>query len=201
MHINPQIFETVMLVCFGSSWPFAVIKSIKTKTVTGKSIIFLYLIFAGYISGITYKLSYNIDLVICLYIFNVSLVFTEIILYHRYNKKKVYMDKLSAPKELETNHIVSIYQPQIDGRLSDKAISLNLERCPQCKKFLFKKKNGALFCPNECDGHSRRTAFNTVMDPMKDRRCDIDPIRGESAWRLFLRPLSDPLFSSNQSQV
>jgi len=101
---------------------------------------------------------------------NGTLVFTEIFLYHRYNKKKVYMDKLSAPKELEKNHIISIDQPQLDGRLSDKAISLNLERCPQCKKILFKKKNGKLFCPNECDDHRRRLAYNTVVDPKKDRR-------------------------------
>jgi len=147
MHISPQIFETVMLVCFGSSWPFAVMKSIKTKTVTGKSIIFLCLILAGYIAGIIYNLSYNLDLVICLYIINVSLVFTEIVLYHRYNKKKVYMDKLSASKELERNCIVSIDHPSLEGRMSDKAISLNLERCPQCKNFCSGKKTAHCFAP------------------------------------------------------
>jgi uncharacterized Zn finger protein (UPF0148 family) len=49
-----------------------------------------------------------------------------------------------------------------------------MERCKQCKKILFKKKNGTLVCPNGCDEHHRRSAFNTVIDPMKDRRGEKD---------------------------
>ena len=45
-----------------------------------------------------------------------------------------------------------------------------MERCPQCKKILFKKRDGSLVCPNGCNEHQRRSAFNTVIDPMKDRR-------------------------------
>ncbi len=48
-----------------------------------------------------------------------------------------------------------------------------MERCPQCKKVLFKKKNGELVCPNECDAHQRRSAFNTVIDPTKERRGNV----------------------------
>ena len=52
-----------------------------------------------------------------------------------------------------------------------------LLRCPQCRKILFRKKDGRLACPNECGQSSQRRAFNTVVDPLKDRRAkqDFDP--------------------------
>lgn len=51
-----------------------------------------------------------------------------------------------------------------------KKESQGMQRCPQCKKILFKKRDGRLVCPNECDKNTRRIAFNTVLDPIKDRR-------------------------------
>lgn len=53
-----------------------------------------------------------------------------------------------------------------------------MERCKQCKKVLFRKKDGSLVCPNECNENHRRSAFNTVVDPWKERRGEetvIDP--------------------------
>lgn len=52
-----------------------------------------------------------------------------------------------------------------------------MKRCPYCKKILFRKKNGSLACPNECDLNTQRKAINTVIDPMKDRRtkAEFDP--------------------------
>jgi uncharacterized Zn finger protein (UPF0148 family) len=52
-----------------------------------------------------------------------------------------------------------------------------MQRCIQCKKILFRKKDGTLACPNECDQSGHRRAFNTVIDPMKDRRvkAEFDP--------------------------
>ena len=46
----------------------------------------------------------------------------------------------------------------------------DMERCKQCKKVLFKKKDGSLVCPNDCDDHHRRSAFNTVIDSVNERR-------------------------------
>jgi len=46
----------------------------------------------------------------------------------------------------------------------------DMKRCDQCKKVLFRKKNGSLVCPNGCDEHQQRSAFNTVIDPMNERR-------------------------------
>ena len=35
-----QIFETIMLVCFGLSWPFNITKSLRARTAKGKSVMF-----------------------------------------------------------------------------------------------------------------------------------------------------------------
>ena len=50
-----KILETTMLVLFGISWPFNLMKSIRTKSTKGKSLLFLILIDLGYIAGITSK--------------------------------------------------------------------------------------------------------------------------------------------------
>jgi uncharacterized Zn finger protein (UPF0148 family) len=49
-----------------------------------------------------------------------------------------------------------------------------MEQCDQCKKVLFKKKDGTLFCPNGCKENQERLAFNTVIDPTKERRGALD---------------------------
>lgn len=86
--INPHVFECVMLLCFGCSWPFAIAKTIRSKTVEGKSIIFISLIFIGYLAGVVFKLTGGLDYVIWLYMINGSMVFTEIILYYKYHKSE-----------------------------------------------------------------------------------------------------------------
>ena len=50
-----DIFEAVMVVSFGASWPFNVMKSFKARTAKGKSPLFLILILFGYVAGITAK--------------------------------------------------------------------------------------------------------------------------------------------------
>jgi hypothetical protein len=86
MQFHPHIFESIMLICFGSSWPFAIRNTLKTKSVQGKSIVFLGLLFVGYLSGITFKLMNHVDTVIWLYVFNSTMILTEIGLYFKYSK-------------------------------------------------------------------------------------------------------------------
>ena len=50
-----KILEAVMLILFGISWPFNLLKSIKSKSTKGKSLIFLICIDCGYVAGITSK--------------------------------------------------------------------------------------------------------------------------------------------------
>ena len=45
--------ETIMIVCFGLSWPLSVYKSWKSRTTKGKSLQFELFVWIGYIFGIT----------------------------------------------------------------------------------------------------------------------------------------------------
>ncbi|MCE5249006.1 PQ-loop repeat-containing protein [bacterium] len=87
------IFEGIMIFCWGVSWPAAVIKTYRTKSIDGVSIVFLWFVFTGYISGLLFKISEasssgTINPVIVLYIFNFLLVGIELILYYRYRRRK-----------------------------------------------------------------------------------------------------------------
>jgi hypothetical protein len=77
-------FEIVMLVCFGASWPMAIVKTIRSKNPAGKSFMFMYLILLGYLSGGMNKLYYHWDNVFWLYMFNGLMVATDIVLTHYY---------------------------------------------------------------------------------------------------------------------
>ena len=81
-----SIFEAIMLICFGAAWPFSIYKSYVSRSNSGKSIMFLLVVFLGYVSGVFHKLFYNFDLVIYLYGLNGCMVFADIILHFR-NKK------------------------------------------------------------------------------------------------------------------
>ena len=77
-----QIFESLMLICFGISWPISVYKSITSRSTKGKSVIFTVAILVGYISGILGKIaSGNIYYVLYLYIFNFIVVSIDFALY------------------------------------------------------------------------------------------------------------------------
>jgi len=75
-----SFFEAGMLLCFGASWPFSVYKTWKMKTGKGKSFIFLWLVFIGYVCGITHKLLHSRDLVIIIYLMNAVLVLADLVL-------------------------------------------------------------------------------------------------------------------------
>lgn len=80
-----SIFEIIMLLCFGAAWPISIYKSLKSRSVSGKSVIFLYVIMIGYVAGIVNKLVYNMDWVILLYGINLIMVFTDTMLYYRFS--------------------------------------------------------------------------------------------------------------------
>lgn len=88
-----SILETVMLVCFGFSWPLNVMKSYKAKTAKGTSLPFILLIVAGYIAGITAKvITDQINYVLIAYIVNLAIVSLNIVIYFRnvsFDKKRL----------------------------------------------------------------------------------------------------------------
>ena len=77
-----QIFEFIMLACFGLSWPISVYKSIKSKSTQGKSIVFIIAIIIGYISGIIGKIVNNqLTYVLIIYCFNLIVVSVDMALF------------------------------------------------------------------------------------------------------------------------
>lgn len=78
-----SIFEALMLICFGAAWPFSIVKSYHTKQNGSKSLIFLVVLFCGYLMGITHKLLYSRDPVIFLYALNGGMVFVDMMLFLR----------------------------------------------------------------------------------------------------------------------
>ena len=76
-----MLFEIIMLMCFGCAWPISIYKSYKSKTAKGKSGLFLFIVFIGYIAGIFYKIFYNYDFVIYFYILNSVMVAIDLTVY------------------------------------------------------------------------------------------------------------------------
>ena len=90
-----QILETIMLLCFGFSWPLNVIKAYKAKTTKGTSLPFIILIITGYVAGITAKILTNqINYVLIAYILNLAIVSINVLVYLRnYTLDKKRMTK------------------------------------------------------------------------------------------------------------
>ena len=87
-----QIFEFIMLACFGLSWPISVYKSIKSKSTQGKSIVFIIAIIIGYISGIIGKIVNNqLTYVLIIYCFNLLVVSIDLILFFKNHKHEKEM--------------------------------------------------------------------------------------------------------------
>lgn len=82
------IFEILMLLCFATAWPFSIIKQLRTKRTEGKSILFSYIVLAGYLFGFINKIVMDeINYVIYFYILDFALVLFDVILYYRYRPK------------------------------------------------------------------------------------------------------------------
>lgn len=90
-----SIFEALMLICFGLSWPMNIWKSWTTRSAVGKSLPFLLIIEVGYICGMLNKVLVRFDWVFFLYVLNFLMVGTDAVLYFR-NKR---LDRLRAEQE------------------------------------------------------------------------------------------------------
>ena len=80
-----ELFEILMIVGFGASWPANVLKSYKARTAKGKSLFFLWMIFIGYICGIISKLlAPSLKwYVMFFYVLNLIMVGADLALYFR----------------------------------------------------------------------------------------------------------------------
>lgn len=83
--MHASVFEILMLLCFASSWPFSIVKALRTKVVLGKSPVFMGIIILGYVFGIIHKIiNCPGDWVVYLYLFNLLIVSFDLCLYFKY---------------------------------------------------------------------------------------------------------------------
>ena len=89
-----EIFEIIMIVSFGISWPVNVVKFYKARTAKGKSLLFMLLILFGYVAGIASKFvneTYMANIgqkwyVLLFYFLNFIMVSTALMMYIRNRK-------------------------------------------------------------------------------------------------------------------
>ena len=92
-----KVLEAVMIILFGISWPFNLLKSIRSKTTKGKSLLFLVLIDLGYIAGLTSKFFSTTFVwatdwwIFVIYSINFTLVTADLIVYflNKSREKKI----------------------------------------------------------------------------------------------------------------
>ena len=79
-----ELFEALMVVSFGISWPMSIWKSFTSRTAKGKSLFFLCMILFGYACGITSKLMMQkLTYVFVFYVLNFIRVAIDLCLYFR----------------------------------------------------------------------------------------------------------------------
>ena len=86
-----EICEIIMLICFGASWPINAMKAYKARSTKGTSLLFLLLIFTGYVAGIRSKLlnkNYMANIstkwyVLVVYFINLFSLTVNLLIYYR----------------------------------------------------------------------------------------------------------------------
>ena len=102
-----ELFEAVMILCFGLSWPISIRKSYISRTAKGKSLFFEVFIWIGYIFGISRKIiqvclgtgsGFLFYLAWAFYILNFVEITIDMLLYFRNTKLDAARDAEAAAK-------------------------------------------------------------------------------------------------------
>lgn len=89
-----QVFETVMLLCFGISWPFNIAKSLRSRTAKGKSLLFETCVIIGYVCGLIGKFAgSNVTYVVAVYILDLTMVVVDFLLTLRNRRLDLEADR------------------------------------------------------------------------------------------------------------
>ena len=83
-----QLCEIGMLVAFGFSWPFNIVKSWRSRTAKGKSVLFEFVVIFGYLVGllgkfVTLQRTGVLPWATWFYIADIAMVLIDVILYYR----------------------------------------------------------------------------------------------------------------------
>ena len=92
-----QIFEVLMLICFGLSWPFNIAKDLRARTARGKSLLFQVFIIVGYLCGLAGKfISGNVTYVAAVYVLDILMVSCDLLLTLRNRRLDLQREKEEA---------------------------------------------------------------------------------------------------------
>ena len=97
LELLPDIFEIMMILCFGVSWPFNITRAYKARTTKGTSIVFTLCVLVGYVAGVLSKIlawivkgngywTFIKIFAFIFYVVNLSMIITALAIYFR-NKK------------------------------------------------------------------------------------------------------------------
>lgn len=118
-----HLFEAVMLVCFGFSWPLNVRKAYKARTAKGTSLAFIILIITGYVAGITAKfLNHQINYVLAVYFLNLAIVMTNVLVYIR----NVALDKKTEKTETKKK-LLAVKKEYMNKKIYEMEEKMNYE--------------------------------------------------------------------------
>ena len=77
-----ELFESIMLICFGISWPLSVVRNYRARTARNMSLGFTLLIIIGYLFGIAAKIQAgNFSYVFVIYLINLAAVTANLVIY------------------------------------------------------------------------------------------------------------------------
>ena len=93
-----QVLEVGMLITFGASWPFNIIKSWRAKTAKGKSLYFEFIILVGYGMGVAakfiqYSRTGSLPYAVWFYFLDIALVTIDLILTIRNHALDIRRDR------------------------------------------------------------------------------------------------------------
>ena len=98
-----HLFEALMLVCFGFSWPLNVIKAYKAKSAKGTSLAFIILIITGYVAGIAAKvINHQFNYVLAVYFLNLAIVMSNLVVYFRNVALDKKRDRIKMAEVIKT---------------------------------------------------------------------------------------------------
>ena len=111
METIASIMEMLMVICFGLSWPFNIVKAWKAKTAKGTSVLFYFFIWIGYIFAMIGKfilIAHNAPqpwyhtvkwYVMFFYVLNILMVSAGILIYFRNKALDKWADRKAAKAE------------------------------------------------------------------------------------------------------
>lgn len=112
--VMDQLLETVMLICFGLSWPFSLWRNIKARSAKAMSLPFTLLIVAGYIAGIAAKvINHSVSYVLIAYLLNLIVVSANIVVY--FVNLKIDREKIKTGDEGGKKKNASAFKRQVQG--------------------------------------------------------------------------------------